>query len=349
MRSSMTRNNRAVGLLAVVLMAAACDETPPARAPSRRAYPPPYGARYAPYPQPQSMPPPAPYEQRLVTQVAPTTPAAAPPPLGAPQSARNPTLLFSFVGRGASAPYFAAAVQRGLADAGYPVVADSRFPHDADALLRITLAAAGPPNSARYGHTVVMTAILVIEARGAIVDQTSVRFETDGGTFPPDAVGRLVTPLNQSMRLRDFAQQTAAQNLPQPPHLEAADAQPQPKDEKQERQAREEEEAAWIAARVEGCRQPAALTSCDAVRMFLVRYPKGNHIDDGNSAVAQAAPKIAELQKDENTWQAAGSAACVPGGTKDVCVGVELYLHHYPAGLHAVDAQRLMDQARGRK
>ena len=329
-----------VVLVAIVTMVGSCvDEMPPAGAPSRARYPQPYGASYTPNPQP----PPAPYEPPLAPQAAPT---ASPLPSLFSQSAPNPTLWFSFVGSGTAAGQFAAAVQRGLLGAGYQIVTDERMVHDATAQLRIGSPTAGVP---RFGRprTMVISAILVGEAQGTIVEQTSVRFETDGVAFSPDAAGRLVAPLAQSTRLRALVPQIVKQSPPSQPQ-EAVDAGPPPKDEKQERQAREEEEAAWIAARVEACRQPAALTSCDALRMFLVRYQTGSHLQEGTAALKQAEPGLAALQKDENEWQRSGSSACVPGATKDACVGVEIYVAKYPAGLHAVDAQRLLDQAKAK-
>ena len=83
-------------------------------------------------------------------------------------------------------------------------------------------------------------------------------------------------------------------------------------------------------------------------RMLLVHYPKSSHTDEGNAALAQATPKIAELQKDENDWQATGSAACVPGASAQACDGIAIYQLKHAAGLHAAEAQRKLD-ARGAK
>ena len=66
----------------------------------------------------------------------------------------------------------------------------------------------------------------------------------------------------------------------------------------------------WNAARVTGCELPIALTGCDAVRIYLAKYPAGAHVDEANKAIAAGEPQLLRLQKDENAWQQAGVATC---------------------------------------
>jgi hypothetical protein len=103
------------------------------------------------------------------------------------------------------------------------------------------------------------------------------------------------------------------------------------------------EETLWNAARVTGCELPAALTGCDAVRIYLARYPNGAHVEEANKALAAGQPQLEKLQKDENAWQQAGTITCRTHAGTDPCVGVELYLTKYPAGLHADEAHALLN------
>jgi hypothetical protein len=106
--------------------------------------------------------------------------------------------------------------------------------------------------------------------------------------------------------------------------------------------ARVREETVWNKARVTGCELPVSLAGCDAVRIYLAKYPTGAHVDEANKALAAGQPQLEKLQKDENAWQQAGVTACRAPGGKDACLGVELYLTKYPAGLHADEARTLL-------
>jgi hypothetical protein len=106
--------------------------------------------------------------------------------------------------------------------------------------------------------------------------------------------------------------------------------------------ARVRQETTWNKARVTGCELPVSLTGCDAVRIYLAKYPAGAHVEEANHALAAGQPQLEKLQKDENAWQQAGTAACRAQGGKDTCLGVELYLTKYQAGLHADEARALL-------
>ena len=96
------------------------------------------------------------------------------------------------------------------------------------------------------------------------------------------------------------------------------------------------------AARATGCELPATLTGCDAVRLYLAKYPTGAHLEEAKKALAAGQPQLERLQKDENTWQQAGATACRAHTDKNACDGVDLYLVKFPAGTHGDEARQLV-------
>ncbi len=102
------------------------------------------------------------------------------------------------------------------------------------------------------------------------------------------------------------------------------------------------DETAWNKARATGCALPVALTGCDGVRIYLAKFPTGAHADEANKALVAGQPQLEKLQKDDNAWQQAGVPTCRAHADKDACVGVELYLTKYAAGLHADEARALL-------
>jgi len=46
--------------------------------------------------------------------------------------------------------------------------------------------------------------------------------------------------------------------------------------------------------------------------------------------------------KDDNAWENAGSIECRAQKTREACVGVEVYVAKFPAGMHAAEAKRLL-------
>jgi hypothetical protein len=102
------------------------------------------------------------------------------------------------------------------------------------------------------------------------------------------------------------------------------------------------EETFWNQARVTGCELPVSLSGCDAVRLYLAKYPAGGHVGEANKALAAGQPRLEALQKDENAWQQAGAAGCHAHSDKNACDGVDLYLVKFPAGTHADEARQLV-------
>jgi hypothetical protein len=102
------------------------------------------------------------------------------------------------------------------------------------------------------------------------------------------------------------------------------------------------EEAEWVAARPIGCKLPASLSACDAVQVYLAAHPQGVHAEEGRDIVGAAQPKLEQLQKDENGWKKAGVESCRLLRNRNACIGVELYVTKYPAGLHADEARDLL-------
>jgi hypothetical protein len=177
---------------------------------------------------------------------------------------------------------------------------------------------------------------LSLLAEGQLIDQASTQFETDEGVSP----GRLqpiVAALNASPKLLQFARerwagQSASTEVAKKKTEEAAAT-----------SARFDEEKEWNAARPTGCELPVSLTGCDAVRLYLAKYPAGVHVEDANRALAAGQPQLEKLQKDENAWQQAGTITCRSHTGTEPCVGVELYLAKYQAGLHADEARALLN------
>jgi len=106
--------------------------------------------------------------------------------------------------------------------------------------------------------------------------------------------------------------------------------------------ARVREETAWNKARVTGCEFPVSLTGCDAVRIYLAKYPAGGHVEEANKALAAAQPQLERLQKDENAWTHADASTCRARPGTNACDGVDLYLVKFPAGAHAGEARQLV-------
>lgn len=106
------------------------------------------------------------------------------------------------------------------------------------------------------------------------------------------------------------------------------------------------EETEWNQARVTGCRQPSSLAGCDAVRTYVAKYPDGAHVLEAQAALKVSEPLMDKLQKDENNWKTAGVEACRTEHTRRACVGVELYVTKFPAGMHIDDAQALIRRLR---
>jgi hypothetical protein len=173
---------------------------------------------------------------------------------------------------------------------------------------------------------------LSLLAGGRLVDQASTEFDTNEAVSPSRLLP-IVATLSASPNLTQFARDRHARQV----------AKTEKAEETASTSERVDEETVWNAARVTGCKLPASLTGCDAVRLYLAKYPAGGHVDEANKALAAGQPQLEKLQKDENAWQQAGANTCRARNGTDPCVGIELYLTKYPAGLHADEAHALLN------
>jgi hypothetical protein len=273
--------------------------------------------------------------------VAPEVPTAR--PISAVHVTRrevsSASALKVYVAPSPSAPDLASAMQSALANGGYAIVVDRRA--GLDLIGRINASAAVVPSmfqvrvngvqqvKRRYAVT------LSLLAEGQLIDQASTQFETDEGVSP----GRLqpiVAALNASPKLLQFARERWAGQVA------SAEVVKKKTEEAAATSARVDEETEWNAARPTGCELPVSLTGCDAVRIYLAKYPAGAHVEEADKALAAAQPRLEALQKDENAWKQAGASACRAHVEKDACLGVELYLAKFQAGMHADKARALL-------
>ena len=238
-----------------------------------------------------------------------------------------------------AAPDIARAAQVALTRGGYMVSGDRRV---GDVTVQIAASVAPVPSAEHVQvngvervmrHYSVTVSIL---AGGQVIEHASTEFEADGVVSP----GRLlpiVAALNASTRLVQFAR------IVQSRRANEANEAEKNRLAAEEANARVEEETTWNAARVTGCELPISLTGCDAVRIYLAKYPEGAHVEEAKKAISAGEPQLLKLQKDENAWQQAGVAACRSHSGTEPCLGVELYLAKYQAGLHADEARALLD------
>jgi hypothetical protein len=177
---------------------------------------------------------------------------------------------------------------------------------------------------------------IAVYANDVSVDQSSTTFESPNGQLPRGALAGVVRslaasrPLAQLARKREAAARQAA---------EAAAEQDRQTQRAAAEKERAEREEAWLNA-ARPCQAPTSPTACDALQVYLAKYPDSLHAADGREALASAKPTIERLQRDEAEWQKAGAAACGPGAKGDACVGVEVYLEKFGGGIHAAEARR---------
>ena len=220
------------------------------------------------------------------------------------------------------------ALQGAMIHAGYRM-AETTDAHDF--LLRPNVSYAREPT---IFHTVVngreqasirVRVVLSVLQKEQMVDQGTTEFVTDSeDAIDENVMSPLVNGLGRSERMRRSAQQVLQSRTT----TEGGD--------------REGDEKAWIAAKVEGCRQPIRLDACDKVRLYLADHASGAHAEDAKNALDAAQPKLEKLQKDENDWQRADVDECRSKRTQAACTGVELYLKFYPAGTHAKEARSII-------
>ena len=232
------------------------------------------------------------------------------------------------------------------AGAGYDLVTNEAAPHDLVA--RLAVSATQEQSffhvtvNGRQQVTLKVHVALTVVGGAGVVDEVAHDFESSNGEVRDENVSPLVTGLNSSSRLAHYAsdQANARRAKAETEQAAARQAQKQAADA-MVNQVREEEESTWVRARPLGCRLPATLDACDSVRMYLVKYPSGAHTDEAKTALAEAAPKLEGLQKDDNAWHTAGPDGCRAHADPHACDGVDLYLVKFPTGLHANEARAL--------
>lgn len=176
----------------------------------------------------------------------------------------------------------------------------------------------------REQYDIRVRVVLSILQKEQMIDQGTAEFVTDHDEPIAEAhLVPLVNGIGRSERIRRTAEQI----------VQARNAKPDDGDEK-----------AWIAAKVEACRQPIKLDACDKVRLYIADHADGAHVDDAKKALEAAQPALEKLQKDENDWQRADADECKSKRTPAACTGVELYLKFHPTGAHAKEARPLLNR-----
>lgn len=260
---------------------------------------------------------------RVVTETAPVPAVPTPKEIAALKIRIEPTPATPGLGR---------AMLTALAGAGYTVGFDRHGSWDLVGQVTASIATGVRDQwngTVRTAPRYVVTLSLL--AGGRLVDQASTEFETSQAVSPTRLLP-IVATLSASPNLAQFALDRHTRQIAKAEKKAEVTA---------STYARVDEETVWNAARVTGCELPASLTGCDAVRLYLAKYPAGGHADEANKALAVGQPRLEALQKDENAWLQAGATSCRAHADKNACDGVDLYLVKYPAGLHADEARAL--------
>jgi hypothetical protein len=224
-------------------------------------------------------------------------------------------------GGSSEADRFAAALGEALSRSGFNVTNDAQA--HADVALRASVVVM--PDDAFMkvvvnGKSKLKYVVTVAVVADRPIDQLHVDYKTYEGD-PPDeeSVGSMVLAFAHSARVVAFAKQ----------HGNAI-------------AAASSEEAEWNAADPTQCKVPATLEACDAVRAYLVKHPQGKYAAEASRTLAAGAPTLERLRKDDNAWENAGALECRAQKTREACVGVEVYVAKFPAGMHAAEAKRLL-------
>jgi hypothetical protein len=293
--------------------------------------------------------------------------SAPPPPsttIGAAAEVAELVLLLETEGQGTTAEAVGSAVQSALVTSGYKVVVEPAAAHDATALLKVTTTE--EPSfiqvkvNGRIRKSYRVDASLAIVADGRVVEQTSAQFSASEGEVNSDAVASLVAGLGQSTRLTRFAaeyKQRGAERVAREEReraeataraaRERADAEQRraAEEERVQKEAGAQDDAAWVAANMAGCMSPSTLASCEGVRTYLEKLPRGRHATEAQQALAAAEPRLAAL-RDELAWKAGNPDRCKDPVESTDCLAVDDYLTKYPTGNHADEARALVNNSR---
>lgn len=217
-----------------------------------------------------------------------------------------------------------------LARSGFRVADDRGDPHDVE--INLAASATAVPsfwqvqvnNQARVKLDVrVIVAVLGLQPQ-ARVDVLQTQFEMMQGEEPDSAeIGRMVLQFAKSPNLARWAASRQSTVVTKP--NSGAD------------------DSDWYKVKPVNCKVPIKLDACDPIRAYLVQWPQGAHADEARNTLEAAEPALEKLQKDDNDWQSVRPDDCKKKKTRDTCAGVEVYWHRYPAGLHADEAKRLLN------
>ncbi|MFO0675335.1 MAG: hypothetical protein U0169_02295 [Polyangiaceae bacterium] len=259
-------------------------------------------------------------------------PAAAPPPPPATQDVASLTLFV----KPTRHPAVDAALRSAFVGAGYALASDAKAKHDVDGEVAVTATpersmvsvSVNGESQAKSRFSVALT----LSAEGRVLDNATVEFVAPDREVSEPNVRPLVAAIGTSGKLAAFATERRSRQ-----EQKAHDV-----SEKAAEAKRIQEETDWNNAHAPGCKLPTALNACDAVRVYVARYPNGAHTEEAKAALRDGDAAMAPLQKDENAWKASGAAECLTAMTSDACAGVEVYATKYPAGLHAEQARKLL-------
>jgi hypothetical protein len=275
--------------------------------------------------------------------------AEAPPPsvpVSVSQEALGLTILFVPKSGNATLEAANGAVQSELVRAGYKLVVNRRGPYDVAVTPEIAATEekslfAVSVNGKRDVKLRVHLTLSLASPDSEIVDQVATDFVTPAGQVKGSDVSAVVAAIAASDRVSKYARdRKLARAKDERGRAEAAEA----SYNRKEQQARVREEADWNGARAQGCAMPTSLDACDNVRLYTATYPEGVHVAEAKTAIEQAQPAMAKLQKDENAWKAAGVSACRARATPADCEGVEVYSVKFAAGMHADEARQLLQK-----
>lgn len=234
------------------------------------------------------------------------------------------------------------ALKAAVAQSGFQVVPAGAIPHDVEIHLTMTKDYVQTffvvQVNGQTRQKIRVNAVAAVVAQGRLVDQLQVTYEGYQGEAPPAWVtGTLVEGFAKSKNVAALARALKSTDSVGTAPSASASASP-PSGPK----TSPAEDSAWYAINVAKCKSPLKLDACDDVRRFLTRFPDGAHAAEARAAIAEGAPALDELQKDDNMWQEAQVPGCRAKHNKDACLGVQIYLEHNPAGLHSEEAKRLL-------
>lgn len=221
-----------------------------------------------------------------------------------------------------------------LARSGFRVAEDPGEPHDVEINLGVTaipvqtfwqVQVNGVARQKLNVHVIAAVVGLQPQTR---VDMLQSEFEMVQGDEPEAGeIGRMVLSFAKSPNLARWAATRQSSTSDNPSSTKPA--------------ASGADDSDWYKLKPVACKVPLKLDACDPIRAYLVKWPQGAHAQEARSTLDAAEPALEKLQKDENDWQAVRPDDCRRKKTRDACAGVEVYLHRYPAGLHADEAKKL--------